>query len=158
MLGVDPVPGRRELAERFGALAMDPTELEGLGRGGTSAAGGTASEVEGVDVVIEAVGSPGATRVAAALLRPGGRIAAVGVHTEPHLALSPGALYDGNITYAAGRCPARRLLPESLRMAVQEADLLGGLISHRLPLEDGVDAYRRFADREPGWHKVVFQP
>jgi threonine dehydrogenase-like Zn-dependent dehydrogenase len=139
-------------------VALDPLELEGQGGEGVPAGDGRAPEVEGVDAVIEAVGSPGATRVAATLLRPGGRIAAVGVHTEPHLALSPGALYDGNITYAAGRCPARRLLPESLKMAVEEADLLGDLISHRLPLEDGADAYRRFADREPGWHKVVFRP
>jgi 2-desacetyl-2-hydroxyethyl bacteriochlorophyllide A dehydrogenase len=151
VVAVDPVPGRRAAAERFGATALEPVEVLEGGRGG----GGSGVSV---DAVIEAAGSPDATRVAGAIVRPGGRIAAVGVHTEPHLALSPGALYDGNLTYAAGRCPARRLLPEALAMAGDEAELLAGLISHRLPLDDGVEAYRRFGAREAGWHKVVFRP
>jgi len=155
VMAVDPVPGRRAMAERFGAAGLAPSEVREAGDEGSTP--GT-DRVEPVDAVIEAVGRPEATAVAAALLRPGGRIAAVGVHTEPHLALSPGALYDGNITYAAGRCPARRLLPQALETAVEEADLLDTLISHRLALEDGVEAYRRFAAREHGWHKVVFRP
>jgi threonine dehydrogenase-like Zn-dependent dehydrogenase len=109
----------------------------------------------GVDRVIEAVGSPQATRSAAELLRPGGVLAAVGVHTEPHLAVSPGELYDRNLTYAAGRCPARRLLPAALDLAQRDASLLVELISHRLPLSEGVAAYRRVAAREEGWAKVV---
>lgn len=155
MVAVDPVPGRRAMAERFGAVGLDPSQI-GASDVGVPAEG--PASMEPVDAVIEAVGSPQATTTAAALLGPGGRIAAVGVHTEPHLALSPGALYDGNITYAAGRCPARRLLPQALKTAVDEALLLSTLISHRLPLDRGIEAYRRFAAREPGWHKVVFRP
>jgi threonine dehydrogenase-like Zn-dependent dehydrogenase len=109
----------------------------------------------GVDRVIEAVGSAQATRSAADLLRPGGTVAAVGVHTELHLALSPGEIYDRNLTYAAGRCPARRMLPAALELAQRDAGLLGELISHRLPLSAGVEAYRRLAAREEGWAKVV---
>jgi len=138
---VDPVADRRALAERFGATVGAVPEVKGT-----------------MDAVVEAVGTPEATRTAAGLLRPGGRLAAVGVHTERHLALSPGELYDRNLTYAAGRCPARRFLPEALAMAVDEAALLGALVSHRLPLTDGAEAYRRFGAREPGWHKVVFLP
>ncbi len=138
---VDPVPDRRAVAERFGASAGSGADAHGT-----------------LDAVVEAVGTPEATRTAARLLRPGGRLAAVGVHTEPHLALSPGELYDRNLTYAAGRCPARRFLPEALTMAAEEAALLGTLVSHRLPLSDGPEAYRRFGAREPGWHKVVFLP
>lgn len=58
----------------------------------------------GVDVVVEAVGSPAASRLAFELVRVGGAISAVGVHHEPALAISPGALYDKNLTYRAGRC------------------------------------------------------
>lgn len=141
VVAVDPVPDRRAVAERFGAAAVEPGE-----------------PVEPLDAVVEAVGTPQATRTAADLLRPGGRLAAVGVHTEPHLALSPGEIYDRNLTYAAGRCPARRFLPEALEMAGEEEELLRTLISHRLPLGDGPEAYRRFGSREPGWHKVVFLP
>jgi threonine dehydrogenase-like Zn-dependent dehydrogenase len=159
VVAIDPVPGRRQAAEAFGAQALDPAAL---GREEAASAGHRGSEADPllgrVDAVIEAVGTAEGTRVAASLLRPGGRLAAVGVHTEPHLALSPGALYDRNLTYAAGRCPARRLLPEALEMAVEEAELLTTLVSHRLSLDHGPEAYRRFGAREEGWHKVVFTP
>ena len=82
----------------------------------------------------------------------------MGVHTEPHLALSPGEIYDRNLTYGSGRCPARRILPQALELAIREGDLLGSMISHRLTLEEGVEAYRSFAAREPGWNKVIFHP
>lgn len=152
VLAVDRVPSRLAVAGRFGATPVhfehdDPLALVG-----------ERSEGRGADAAIEAVGSTGATRMAADLLRLGGTLAAVGVHTEAHLALSPGEIYDRNLRYASGRCPARSYMPASLELAVREADLIGTLISHRLPLRDGVEAYRRFAAREPGWTKVVLVP
>jgi threonine dehydrogenase-like Zn-dependent dehydrogenase len=148
VFALDAVASRLAIAERFGAtpVRIDDHAAIGFVRERT---GG-----RGADAVIEAVGSPEATRAAADLLRPGGVLAAIGVHTEPHLALSPGELYDRNLTYAAGRCPARRMLPAALELAERDA-LLVDLISHRLPLSEGVDAYRRLAAREEGWAKVV---
>ena len=110
------------------------------------------------DAAIEAVGTPEATRTAADMLRPGGAIGAVGFHVEPHLALSPGEIYDRNLRYAGGRCPARAYMPRSLEVAMGDEELLASLISHRLPLSEGVGAYRSFAAREPGWNKVVLYP
>jgi threonine dehydrogenase-like Zn-dependent dehydrogenase len=49
-------------------------------------------------------------------------------------------------------------MPSSLGLAERDADLMAALVSHRLPLSDGVEAYRRFAAREGGWAKVVFIP
>lgn len=152
VVAVDRVPGRLALAERFGAT---PADVEGnalveLLR--------ERSDGRGADAAIEAVGTPEATRVAADLLRPGGTLAAVGVHVEPHLAISPGELYDRNLRYAAGRCPARHYLPAALRLAERDAEPMGALISHLLPLSRGVEAYRRFAAREEGWIKVVLLP
>ena len=131
-------------AERFcmGAAWRNPTD----------------KNLDKVIEMIEAVGHESATRLAADLLRPGGRIGALGVHTEPHLALSPGELYDRNLSYAAGRCPARHYMPASLDLALREQDRIATMISHRLPLSEGVEAYRRFAAREPGWNKVVLLP
>jgi len=155
VVAIDPVPGRLEAAERFGAEAV------ALGEG-AHALGAAREAVEaltaglGADAAIEAVGSPSATRTAADLLRAGGRLAAVGVHTERHLALSPVELYDRNLSYAAGRCPARAWLPEALRLAAAEAELISTLITHRLPLSHGPEAYRRFGAREAGWLKVLF--
>jgi threonine dehydrogenase-like Zn-dependent dehydrogenase len=149
VFALDTVASRLALAERFGATPVQIGAADAI----TSVREHTGGR--GVDRVIEAVGSPEATRTAADLLRPGGVLAAVGVHTEPHLALSPGEMYDRNLTYAAGRCPARRMLPAALDMAQRDASLLVEMISHRLPLSEGVDAYRRVATREEGWAKVV---
>ena len=74
------------------------------------------------------------------------------------LALSPGELYDRNFSYAAGRCPARHYMPASLDLALREQEKISTMVSHRLPLSEGVEAYRRFAAREPGWNKVVLLP
>lgn len=152
VVAVDSVVSRLETAAVFGAVPANFTrdDLPAMVHGLT--------EGRGADAAIEAVGSAAATRTAADLLRSGGRIAALGVHTEEHLALSPGELYDRNLRYAAGRCPARHYMPASLDLASREADLIGSLISHRLPLSEGVEAYRHFAAREPGWNKVVLMP
>lgn len=152
VLAVDGVESRLAVAADFGADAVD------FRSSAPAEAARAVTEGRGVDAVIEAVGSPEATRTAASMVRPGGRLAAVGVHTEEHLALSPGALYDLNLTYAAGRCPARHYMPASLVLAEKESERIGRLISHRLPLSEGVEAYRRFAAREPGWTKVVLTP
>lgn len=152
VVAVDRVASRLETAERFGAKPVD------FESGEPRAVVEEVTQGRGADAVIEAVGSASATRLAATLVRHGGRLAALGVHTEPHLALAPGELYDRNLTYAAGRCPARHYMPAALELARRESDLLETLISHRLPLRDGVEAYRRFAAREPGWNKVVLLP
>ncbi|HSJ30325.1 MAG TPA: alcohol dehydrogenase catalytic domain-containing protein [Longimicrobiales bacterium] len=149
VFALDAVSSRLAIAERFGATPVRIGDADAIAFVRERTGG------RGVDRAIEAVGSPQATRSAAELLRPGGSLAAVGVHTEPHLALSPGEIYDRNLTYAAGRCPARRMLPAALELAERDARLLGELISHRLPLSAGVDAYRRLAAREEGWAKVV---
>lgn len=149
---VDSVADRLERADAFGATpvrlgAEDPvTVLHG-------ATGG-----RGADAVLEAVGTPQATRLAYEIVRPGGAIAAAGVHTEEALAFSPGEAYDKNITYRAGRCPARQYM-ERLAPVVQSGRYdVASILSHRLPLSRGPEAYRRFAAREPGWLKVAFVP
>lgn len=151
VVAVDRVESRLQLAAAFGAKAV---HLDGNPKRAVA----QLTDHRGADAAIEAVGTPGATRTAADLLRPGAVLAAVGVHTEPRLALSPGELYDRNLTYAAGRCPARRFLPEALQLARQDAPLLSQLITHRLPLDDAPEAYRAFGAREEGWGKVIFRP
>ena len=152
VVAIDRVPTRLQAAARFGATPVD------FEKGDPLAVVRDRSEGRGADGAIEAVGTPEATRLAADLLRPGGAIGAVGFHVEPHLALSPGEIYDRNLHYAGGRCPARHYMPASLRIAARDADLIGSLISHRLPLSQGVEAYRAFAERREGWTKVVLMP
>ena len=119
----DPVDGRRQLAERFGAESLSPdAALDGL----RAATGG-----RGADSVLEAVGHPSATRLALDLVRPGGTVAACGVHTEASFAFAPGEAYDKNLTYRAGRCPARHYLERALAVVQSGKYQLGAVYSHR---------------------------
>ncbi len=152
VIAIDRVPSRLEMAARFAATPVH------FGHDDAVHIVREHSQGHGADAAIEAVGSPEATRLAADLLRPGGALGAVGVHSEPHLALSPGEIYDRNLRYAAGRCSARHYMGAALELAAKEEALIGSLVSHRLPLSDGVEAYARFAARSEGWTKVVLTP
>ena len=154
VLAVDSVSERLALARRFGA---EPVELD------EHAAGARADVLEasggrGADAVLEVVGSPAATRLAIDLLRPGGTISAVGVHTEASFAFTPGEAYDKNLTYVAGRCPARHYMPAMLELVRSARHPLGSLFSHRLPLEEGPRGYEIFDQKREGCTKVLLVP
>lgn len=141
---IDLQAERREWAERWGAVALHPQQA--IERG-----------IQ-VDRVMEAVGHPSASRLAYQLVRPGGVISIVGVHTEPHFAITPSEAYDKNLTLRIGRCPARRLMDELVAQA-QLSDLaLTDVFTHRLTLEDGPDAYRMFDEKRDGCLKVLLTP
>ena len=148
----DTVGGRLELATQLGATAIDlssepPTErvLE-------------ATDGRGVDSILEAAGTPEASRLAFELVRPGGVIAAPAVHTEEQFAFSPAEAYDKNLTYRAGRCPARTYMPEAIEYAENNGEDLASIITPRLPLEEGPEAYKMFADGRDGCVKVLLKP
>jgi len=144
---LDSVPERLVLAERFGAMARcGPEEIL------------QQTEGRGVDVVLEAVGSAAASALAFRLVRPGGTIAAVGVHHEAAFPFSPGQAYDKNLSYRIGRCPARHYMEALLPLARERSDLLRTLFTHRVPLEAAAEAYRTFAERRDGCIKVALRP
>jgi threonine dehydrogenase-like Zn-dependent dehydrogenase len=148
---VDSIRERLELAARFGARALELAQgpVEVLRQ---------VTDGRGADAAIEAVGSASATRLAVDLVRPGGAICAVGVHTESSLAFTPGEAYDKNLTYRAGRCPVRAYLPQVLEWVRSDSMDLASIVSHRLPLEEGVFAYEIFAEKREGCIKVVLEP
>lgn len=142
VFALDLVEERLELARGFGVtpvLASDASALP-----------------VGVDAALEAVGSPQSTRLAFGLLRHGGTLAAAGVHVEPHLAFSPGEAYDKNLTYRAGRAPARHFLERALEIGARTG--VDRIVSHRIPLEEAVHGYRIFDGRLEGATKVLLEP
>ena len=147
---IDRVAHRLEQAQRHGAT---PVELEAdvlaTIRHGT--------EGRGVDVVIEAVGYPDATQLAWQIVRPGGTISAPGVHNEPAFALTPGQLYDKNLTYRAGRAPARAYLERSLALLNREGWRLEGLFSDHLSLAEAPRGYEIFNERRENSTKVLLR-
>jgi threonine dehydrogenase-like Zn-dependent dehydrogenase len=152
VFGIDALPERLALAERWGAEPVDFQREDAAGRIRDS------TEGRGADGVVEAVGSPQASRLAYSLVRPGGTIAAVGVHVEDRLAFTPGEIYDRNLTYRAGRCPARSYMDRLLPLIRSRKYDLGTLISHRLTLEEGPHGYDLFDRRVEGCTKVILTP
>jgi len=149
VLALDSVRERLDLARRLGAEVVD---IERQSPAEVIAAN---TEGLGVDAVLEAVGSAAASRLAFDLVRPGGTISAVGVHTEPQFPFSPTETYDKNLTYRIGRCPARHYLTQVLTILSKTRFDPTVIISHRLPLTEGERAYRMFADRSDGCTKVI---
>jgi threonine dehydrogenase-like Zn-dependent dehydrogenase len=149
---IDAVDARLAFATRLGAIAVNARDE----RPRDAVAGAT--EGRGVDAVIEAVGSPDASRLAWDLVRPGGTIAAVGVHHEAAFPFSPAQAYDRNLTYRIGRCPARSLMEGLIPWAQREAATLAALVTHRIPLDGGVEAYEAFDAKRDGCIKVAFEP
>ncbi len=149
---VDSVPERLELAGTYGARTIDRSEqnpVEVLAE---------ATEGRGADVVLEAVGSPAAGRLAVELVRPGGTISVVGVHNEAAFSFSPTEAYDKNLTFTVGRCPARAVLEELIPMVRRKEHDLTAVISHRLPLDQGPRGYEIFDRKEDRCTKVVLEP
>jgi threonine dehydrogenase-like Zn-dependent dehydrogenase len=151
VFAVDALPERLALAEHWGATTLQGSEA-------TAALVREATEGRGADAVVEAVGSQQATRLAYDLVRAGGAIAAVGVHAEPALPISPAEMYDKNLTYRAGRAPARSYMERLLPLIRSGHYDLGTLISHRLPLSDGPRGYELFDRKLEGCTKVVLRP
>jgi threonine dehydrogenase-like Zn-dependent dehydrogenase len=149
---IDGIPERLALATGFGAHAVDFSGEDVVAR--------IVAETEGLGVhaVVEAVGHPSATRLAFDLLRPGGTLSAVGVHTEEHFAFSPGDAYDKNITYRAGRCPARALMDDLLASLPARKLRPTDIVSHRMPLSEGVRGYKIFDGKQEGCTKVLLVP
>jgi len=149
---LDAVPERLARAQAFGAQPIHAGESDA----GEVLRAATAGR--GADAVLEAVGSPEATRTAFDLVRPGGTIAAVGVHNETHFPFSPTEAYDRNVTYRIGRCPARAMIDELTPLLLRDRPDVTSIVTHRMPLARGAEAYAAFDARRDGCIKVVLTP
>jgi threonine dehydrogenase-like Zn-dependent dehydrogenase len=151
IVAIDSIPARLELANRLGAIAValnnDPV-LNILEK----------THGVGAEAVMEAVGSPVAQDLALKLVRPGGIISTVGVHTSDLFAFTPADAYNMNLTYRTGRCSARYymdiLLPKLDRWPFD----LDMVISHELPLSEGTRAYEMFDRKEENCMKILLKP
>jgi len=148
VFAVDGVDQRRELAARLGAQVF--------GAGGAGEAVAAATEGVGADVVIEAAGTPGALDAALQLARGRGIVSVVGAHFEPDYPLNNGLMFERELTlrFSIGDSLAHR---ERLISMISEGRLdPASVVTHRMALDDAVEAYRLFDSREAT--KVVMTP
>lgn len=152
LFAFDSIPERLDRVTRLGITAVnfrseDPQQMVMEATGGL-----------GVDAVMEAAGSQPAGRLAYEIVRPGGTISTVGVHTDSNLDFSPVEAYNKNLTYRVGRCPARAYMKRSLELLRRNEIDFNSIITHRIGLDDGADAYKMFNNKEEGCLKVILEP
>jgi alcohol dehydrogenase len=98
----------------------------------------------GVDVAIEAVGTPATFDICQAIVAPGGRLANVGVHGKP-VALHLEQLWDRNMTLTTRLVDTETT--SMLLTLVQSGRLSAArLVTHRFALDDAMTAYDTFGN------------
>ncbi|MEV7182311.1 zinc-dependent alcohol dehydrogenase family protein [Kitasatospora sp. NPDC093679] len=136
---VDLAESRRKAAERVGAdSTLSPDEVE------RAAADGLGRDGRGADVAIEAVGLPDTFELCTRLVRPGGRVANVGVHGRS-ATLHLEELWIKNVTITTGLVDTSST-PLLLDMLAAGRLSPGELVTHRFGLDEMQDGYDVFAD------------
>ena len=112
----------------------------------------------GADATIEAVGRADLITQAAMITRPGGRIAVIGVLTEPTATLPWFLMFMKNLSLKTGLVNPQNHIPRLLPLIEEGRIDPTVIISHRLPLSDGPRGYDVFAGHKENVLKVVLQP
>jgi alcohol dehydrogenase len=137
IVAVDLDANRIEQARRFGA-----TDGVNAADADWKATVMALTDGWGVDVAVEAVGIPETFDMATQIVRPGGRVANVGVHGRP-VALRLQDLWIQNITISMGLVNTNTI-PMLLRLVAEGRIDADRFASHRFALDDMLAAYDTF--------------
>ena len=187
VLGVDPVPERRAMAERHGVETWDLT-------GDTTAALRERTLGRGPDAVVDAVGMEahgnpiagfaqaavgvlpdalarkamdvaGIDRLAALhasvdLVRRGGTVSLSGVYAGEADVMPMKTMFDKQISLRMGQCNVKNWVDDLLPLVEDPADPLGvtDLVTHTVPIDQAPEMYDVFQKKSDGCIKVVLKP
>ncbi len=181
VIAIDRVPERLEMARQAGAITID-FEKESVLERLNDLTGG-----RGPDKCIEAVGMeahaglgsaqglqgmydkakaalmleterPAALREALYACRPGGIVSVAGVFGGMADKIPLGAFMNKGLTLRTGQTHVKRFAEDLLRR-IEEGEIDPTfVITHRLSLADGPEAYHTFRDKKDGCIKVVLTP
>jgi len=139
IVAIDLADSRLESAERFGAdLTINN------GREDAVAKVMELTDGLGADTAFEAVGVPATFELAAELIRPGGRLANIGVHGKP-ASLHLEKLWIRDVTITTGLVDTFSI-PQLMRLIASGRLDPSLFATHRFPLDDTMTAYDTFAD------------
>jgi len=149
IVAVDMADARLEAAKQFGADVVVNNGREDALAVVQGLTGGL-----GADVAIEAVGVPATFELCAELIRPGGRVANVGVHGSP-VTLHLEDLWIKNVTITTGLVDTYST-PTLLRLLTSHQVDAGRFVTHHFALDDFMQAYDVFGRAaDTGALKVV---
>jgi threonine dehydrogenase-like Zn-dependent dehydrogenase len=147
---VDMVDSRLEMAQELGGTPIDSRTVNPL------------IEVErrtaalGADVVLECVGQLSAIRTALECVRGGGTVSSVGVPSGITGDFPYMEVWMRDVTYRAGWTNVHAYMRPLLALIAAGRLRPDRIISHRMRLDEAVEAYRLFVNREAT--KVVLRP
>ena len=150
IIGFDPLPHRREAAQRLGAdVAAGPEAAAASPAGRAGLAG------EGVDVAFELAGTSEAVQLAMDLARPGGRVVLGGIPGDDETTFRASVARRKGLTIAMVR-RMNEVYPRAIALAASGRVDLAAVVSDRYPLAKAAGAFAAAAAR-PGL-KVVVEP
>jgi alcohol dehydrogenase len=138
IVAIDLADSRLDAAKTFGADVVVNS-----GREDPVAAVASLTDGLGADVAIEAVGVPATFELCARLVRPGGRVANVGVHGEPST-LHLEDLWIRDVTITTGLVDTFST-PTLLKLMVSGKANGSRFVTHHFALDAFVDAYDTFS-------------
>lgn len=150
IFAVDMVDSRLEVAQGLGAIPINAGQVHPV-EAIQEATGG-----HGVDRSIECVGHMDSMRTALECVRGGGTISSVGVPSKVESDFPYLQVWMKDLTYRAGWCNVQAYMGRLLDLI--EAGRLdpAAIISHRMKLDEAVEAYELFDSRQAT--KVVLTP
>jgi threonine dehydrogenase-like Zn-dependent dehydrogenase len=151
VFAIDSVDQRLELASGFGAEPIDMRQKNAV------VTCQDMTEGRGVDVVLECVGATAALVPTIDMVRPGGTVAVIGVHSEQMAPLPLQLMFLKAVDLRFGgtaNVPGRW---DSVIQHIENGDMHpDSIISHRMKLEQAVEGYELFRSHEA--MKVVLTP
>jgi len=150
VLAVEPLPYRRALAAKLGAIPLDPSDdLERVAADYTHG--------YGVDVAYEAAGTPEAPEEGARMLARGGTLVLTGIPAEDRLSIQHHLVRRKEITIRLVR-RMKLTYPRAITLVERGMIDVASLVTHRFDL-DGTDAaFRMVEDYADGVVKALVRP
>lgn len=172
VIAIDTVPERLALARASGAETIDYAEgdvqakiiemTKGLGPDSVIEAVGMESHgaggvMETLQTELTATERPYALQQAIMACRPGGTVSLPGVFVNA-VSVPMGAFVGKALTLKTGQTHVQRYLEPLMQRIVNGEIDPSFIITHRIGLDEGPEAYKTFRDKKDGCVKVVIRP
>lgn len=188
VIGVDRVPERLELAQKYGVETVDLSEHDNIaevvleltgGRGADGVVDAVGMEAHGNPVMETAIKAVGLLPDAAArpvidrmgidrldalttaikAVRRGGTVSVSGVYGGEVDPMPLMEMFDRGITMRLGQCHVKRWVDEIIPVVMQDGDVLGlETLATHRPSLEEAAAYEMFQQKADGCIKVVLKP
>ncbi len=120
---------------------------------------GKMTALEKVETVLRLQGgSKSAVEIATQAVRKGGTVSIVGVYGARYNMFPLGDFFSRNITLKMGQCPVHSYVKPILSLIKRGQFDATDIITHRLPLDKGEEAYNIFNKKLDNCIKVVLKP